>query len=111
MCVACVGLVLLVRNREFKLKGACRVATIRVLEFLIPILYPEIPTRVTIIVENMIFGTVSDEQLVDWVIFICDVVERAFIGIGKSKATPICLYIFHLYYSTDNMLPDEKKAY
>ena len=38
----------------------------RVLEFLIPILYPEKPTRVTIIVENTIFGALSKERLVDW---------------------------------------------
>ena len=30
---------------------------------------------------------------------------------GKSKATPICLYIFHLYHSHELLLPAEKKEY
>ena len=82
----------------------------QVLEFLIPILYPKKPTWVTITIENMIFGALSDEQSVDWAIVIRNVVQRMFSGIGKSTATPICPYIFHLYYVTNNMLPGEKKA-
>ena len=30
---------------------------------------------------------------------------------GKSKATPICPYIFHLYYSHELLLLAEKKEY
>ena len=30
---------------------------------------------------------------------------------GKSKATPICLYVFHLYHSHELLLPAEKKEY
>ena len=30
---------------------------------------------------------------------------------GKSKATPICPYIFHLYHSHELLLPAEKKEY
>ena len=37
----------------------------RVLEFLVPLLYPEKPTRVTITVENSIFRALSGERLVD----------------------------------------------
>ena len=37
----------------------------RVLEFLVPLLYPEKPTRVTITVENTIFGALSGERPVD----------------------------------------------
>ena len=37
----------------------------QVLEFLVPLLYPEKPTRVTIIVGNTIFGALSGERLVD----------------------------------------------
>ena len=37
----------------------------RVLEFLVPILYPEKPTRVTIKVGNTIFGALSEERPVD----------------------------------------------
>ena len=37
----------------------------KVLEFLIPLLYPEKPTRVTITVGNTIFGALSGERSVD----------------------------------------------
>ena len=30
---------------------------------------------------------------------------------GKSKATPICPYVFHLYHSHELLLPAEKKEY
>ena len=32
-------------------------------------------------------------------------------GIGKSKPTPICPYVLHLYYAHDTTLPEDKKAY
>ena len=37
----------------------------RVLEFLVPLQYPEKPTRVTITVGNTIFGALSGERLID----------------------------------------------
>ena len=38
----------------------------KIFEFLVPLLYPEKPTRVTITVGNTIFGALSGERLVDW---------------------------------------------
>ena len=38
----------------------------RVLEILIPILYPEKPTQVIVTVDNTIFGALLGEQKVDW---------------------------------------------
>ena len=46
----------------------------RVLGFLVPLLYPEKPTRVTITVGNTIFGALSGERPVDWGIVVKDVV-------------------------------------
>ena len=83
----------------------------RVLEFLVPLLYPEKPTRVTITVENTIFGALSGERPIDWGIVVKDLVQRLLSGIGKSKATPICPYIFHLYHSHELLLLAEKKEY
>ena len=40
-----------------------------------------------------------------------DLVQRLLSGMGKSKATPICPYIFHLYHSHELLLPAEKKEY
>ena len=83
----------------------------RVLEFLVPLLYLEKPTRVTITVGNTIFGALSGERPIDWGIVVKDLVQRLLSGMGKSKATPICPYIFHLYHSHDLLLPAEKKEY
>ena len=32
-------------------------------------------------------------------------------GMGRSKATSICPYLFHLHDATDNLLLGKKKAY
>ena len=83
----------------------------RVLEFLVPLLYSEKPTRVTITVGNTIFGALSGERPVDWGIVVKDLVQRLLSGMEKSKATPICPYVFHLYHSHELLLPAEKKEY
>ena len=83
----------------------------RVLEFLVPLLYPEKPTRVTITIGNTIFGALSGERPVDWGIVVQDLVQRLLFGMGKSKATPIYPYIFHLYHSHELLLPAKKKEY
>ena len=80
-----------------------------VLEFLVLLLYPEKPTRVTITVGNTIFGALSGERPVDWRIVVKDLVQRLLFGMGKSKATPICPYVFHLYHSQELLLPKEKE--
>ena len=38
----------------------------RVLEFLVPLLYPQKPTRVMITIGNTIFGALSNKKPVDW---------------------------------------------
>ena len=83
----------------------------KVLEFLVPLMYPKKPTRVTIIVGNTIFGALSGEGPVDWGIVVKDLVQRLLSGMGKSKVTPICPYVFHLYHSHELLLPVEKKEY
>ena len=40
-----------------------------------------------------------------------DVVQRLFAGMGKSKATPICPYVFHMYHTHEVLLPVKKKEY
>ena len=83
----------------------------RVLEFLVPLLYSEKPTRVTITVGNTIFGAISGERPVDWGIVVKDVVQRLLSRMGKSKATAICPYVFHLYHVNELLLSAEKKEY
>ena len=83
----------------------------RVLEFLVPLLYSEKPTRVTITVENTIFEALSEERLVDLGQVVKDVVQRLFAEMGKSKATLICPFIFHMYHTHEVLLPAKKKEY
>ena len=83
----------------------------KVLEFLVPLLYLEKPTRITIMIGNTIFEALSWERLVDWRFVVKDLVQRLLSEIGKSNATPICPYVFHLYYSHELLLPAEKKEY
>ena len=92
--------------------GDCKEARARrVLEFLVPLLNPEKPTKVTITVGNTIFGALSRERPVDWGIVVKDLVQRMLSEMGKSKATPIYPYVFHLYHSHEVLLPTEKKEY
>ena len=77
----------------------------RVLEFLVPLLYPEKPTLVTI------FGALSRERPIDWRAVLKDVVQRLYSGMEKSKATPLCPYIFYLYHIDECLLQVKKKDY
>ena len=83
----------------------------RVLEFLIPILYLEKPTQVTVMVGNTIFGTLLGEWKVDWAIVLQAVVAKLVEGARKLKATPIGPYMFHLYMGHELLNGEEMVAY
>ena len=80
----------------------------RVLEFLVPILYPEKPTRVIMTVGNTIFGALSRERPVDSGLVMRDVVQRVFASMDRSKATPLCPYIFHIYHTQSSSSRQEE---
>ena len=83
----------------------------RMLEFVISIFYPEKPARMTVMVGNTIFGTNTSEQDVDWALVMRDMIRRLLTGIGKSKSTPICPYLLHLYIAHEVVQLEEKKVY
>ena len=83
----------------------------KVLEFLIPILYPEKPTRVIVTVGNTIFGALLGEQKVNWGIILQSVVAKLVDGVRKLKETPIGPYLFHLYVGQEVLHPKEMVAY
>ena len=83
----------------------------QVLEFLVPILYPEKPTCVTITVGNTIFGALLGERLVDSGLLPSDVVQRMVALVKKGKPTIVCLYMFHLYKEHQVLLSPELVAY
>ena len=81
------------------------------LEFLIPILYPEKPTQVTVTIGNTIFGALLGERKVDWGILLQAVVAKLVDGVRKFKATLIRLYLFHLYMEQESLNGEEMVAY
>ena len=83
----------------------------QVLEFLVPILYPEKPTRVTVTMGNTIFEALLGERPVDWGLLLFDVVGRMVGLIGKGKVTMVCPYMFHLYKGHKVLLSPKLAAY
>ena len=83
----------------------------RVLEFLVPIVHSDKPTRVTRTLGNTIFGALSGERSVDWAIIFMELVNRLVGGAGKTKPTPICPFLYHLYESKGLLTEDEETDY
>ena len=81
------------------------------MEFVVPILYPKKPARMTVTVGNTIFGTYLGEREVDWALIMKDMVKRLLTGIGKSKSTPICPYLLHLYIAHNVVQVEDEKVY
>ena len=69
----------------------------RVLKFVVPILYPEKPGRVTKEIGNTIFGALCGEYKVSWDHILHEVIDKLVSVLGKGKPTPISPYLFHLY--------------
>ena len=83
----------------------------RVLEFLVSIVHPDKPTRVTRTLGNTIFGALSGERSVDWAVIFMELVNRLVGGAGKTKPTPICPFLYHLYESKRLLTEDEETDY
>ena len=83
----------------FPIRECRNVQERRVLEFLVPIVHPDKPTRVTCTLGNTIFGGLTGDRLVDWTKILMDLVNRLVGGAGKSKPTPIYPFLYHLYES------------
>ena len=81
----------------------------KLLEFLVPIVHPDKPTRVTRTIGNTIFGALSGERPVDWGKVFSELVQRLVSGAGKSKPTPICPFLYHLY-EYKGLLTDEEET-
>ena len=83
----------------------------RLLEFLIPIVHPDKPTRVTITIGNTIFGALDGEREVDWGVVFRDMIQRLAKGVGKPKPTPICPFLFHIYEGQGLLTAEEELDY
>ena len=83
----------------------------RLLAFLVPIVHPDKPTRVTCTLENTIFGALSGERLVDWAKFFAELVNRLVGAANKTKPTPVCPFLYHLYESKEILTAEEETDY
>ena len=83
----------------------------RLLEFLVPILYPERPNRITITLANTIFGALSGDRMVNWGLIIRDLVGKLVGAAGKSKPSSLSPFLFHLYHSLELLRDRESTVY
>ena len=83
----------------------------RLLEFLVPIVHPDKPTRVMITIGNTIFSALDGGREVDWGVVFQDMAQRLAKGVGKPKPTPICPFFFHLYKGQGLLTVDEELDY
>ena len=83
----------------------------RLLEFLVPIVHPDKPTRVTRTIGNTIFGALSGDRPVDWGKVFSELVQRLVGGVGRAKPTPICPFLFHLYECKGLLTEEEETDY
>ena len=81
------------------------------LEFIVPIVHPSKPTHVTRTIENTIFGALDGERSEDWQKIFVDLVHRLVGGAGKTKPTPICPSLYHLYESQGLLTEEEETDY
>ena len=83
----------------------------RLLEFLVPIVHPVKPTRVTRTLGNTVFGALGGERPVDWAKIFVELVNRLVGTVGKTKPTPICPFLYHLYESKGLLTEDMETDY
>ena len=90
----------------------CRDAWNRsLLEFIVPIVHSDKPTRVTITIKNTIFGALDGRHPVDWKLVFRDLAQRLVARVGRQKSTPISPFLFHLYHSKDILTEQEDVDY
>jgi hypothetical protein len=83
----------------------------RVLAFLVPILYPEKPNRITVTMDNTIFGALNGGRKVNWARIIINLVVQLATRVGKSRTSPICPFLYHLYERKELFLLEEEKSW
>jgi hypothetical protein len=83
----------------------------RMLAFLAPIVYLDKPNRITVTLGNTIFGALIGGRKVNWARIITNLVIQLASRVGKSRASPICPFLYHLYERKELLKPEEEKAW
>lgn len=79
----------------------------RVLEFVVPIIYPEKPRHLTKEIGNTIFGALAGKAQINWGEILELVVDKLVANLKKRKDTYICPYLFHLYHKYELLTTEE----
>jgi hypothetical protein len=83
----------------------------RMLAFLAPIIYPDKPNRITVTLGNTIFGALIGGRKVNWARIITNLVIQLTSRVGKSRASPICSFLYHLYERKELLKPKEERTW
>jgi hypothetical protein len=83
----------------------------RVFALLVSILYPEKPNRITVTMGNTIFGALNGGRKVNWARIISNLVVQLVAWVGKSRASPVCPFFYHLYERKELLRPEEEKSW
>jgi hypothetical protein len=83
----------------------------RLLAFLAPIVSPDKPNRITVTLGNTIFGALIGGRKVNWVRITTNLVIQLASRVGKTCASPICPFLYHLYERRDLLKPEEERTW
>jgi hypothetical protein len=83
----------------------------RMLAFFAPIVYPDKPNRITVTLGNTIFGALIGGRKVNWARIIANLVIQLAARVGKSRASPICPFLYHLYERKELLKPEEERTW
>jgi hypothetical protein len=83
----------------------------RLLAFLAPIVYPDKPNRITVTLGNTIFGALIGGRKVNWARIITNLVIQLASRVGKTRASPICPFLYHLYERRELLKPEEERTW
>ena len=82
-----------------------------VLAFLIPVFYPEKPTRVTVTWANTIFSSFKDKWAINCGLLMSELISKLLKSLPRAKNTPLSSYLAHLYHQTELLSPDELRGW
>jgi hypothetical protein len=83
----------------------------RMLAFLAPIVYLDKPNRITVTLGNTIFGALIGGRKVNWARIITNLVIQLASRVGKSRASPICPFLYHMYERKELLNPREERTW
>jgi hypothetical protein len=83
----------------------------RLLAFLASIVYSDKPNRITVTLGNTIFGALIGGRKVSWARIITNLVIQLASRVGKTRASPICPFLYHLYERRELPKPEEERTW